>query len=374
MAGQGTSIVASDYNNIYNKMAAVMGPGSGNSGYNQSLNSATVPATRTIISAAQWSNLRIDLLHARQHQTGLDESGNLTDPAPTCVFTGTLVGNSLTITAITSGVVKVGYRVTGTGVPATTMITAFGTGTGTTGTYSVSTSTGNTGSTAMTAVGAVKITEADRAAYNNFADLITTNKLVSPPSSQITLETYLLAQTTSSWNSSVTVTLVMTFADSPSCRSFFNARGNIQFSASLTPDVTNLKNTSWKTMLANMGTITMNYNSTTMTGTGVPSATTGFYSLTTSPTLIFQKLTETPTYSPNQLDIYAYVDSVSAPKIFTVNVQFQDQSAPGGFGIDEYVSGLLTCLIQTYRPSGTNVSVTKPTLTKSSTGGTWTLN
>jgi hypothetical protein len=387
MAGKGTSIVALDYNNIYNKIAPIMGPGSGNSGYNQSLNSATVPSTRTIISAAQWSSLRTDLLHARQHQTGLDESGKLTDPSPTCVFTGTLVGNTLTITTITSGVVKVGYRVTGSGVPATTMITAFGTGSGTTGTYSVSTTTVNTGSISMTAVGAVVIYEDDRAAYSTFADVITTNKLISPPSGQAALETYLLGQTSSSWNSSVSVTLLMTFADSPTCRSFFNAGGNLQFSASLSPDVTNLKNTSWKTMLANMGTITINHNSTTMTGTGVPTSAKGFYQLTTTPTLMFQKLTETPTYSPNQLDIYAYVDSVSTPRILTVNIQFLDLAtytntttypvfgggSAGPFGIDENVSGLLTCLIQAYRPSGANVSVTAPILTKSSTGGTWTL-
>jgi len=387
MAGKGSSIVALDYNNIYNKIAPIMGPGSGNTGYNQSLNSATVPVTRTIISAAQWSNLRTDLLHARQHQTGLDESGKLTDPSPTCTFTGTLVGNTLTITIVTAGVVKVGYRVTGSGVPATTMITAFGTGSGTTGTYSVSTTTVNTGSISMTAVGAVVIYEDDRAAYSTFADLIVTNKLAIPPSSQASTETYLLATTSTGWNSSVSLTLVLTFADSATCRSFFNAGGYFQFSASLAPDVTNLKNTSWKTMLANMGTITINHNSTTMTGTGVPTSAKGFYQLTTTPTLMFQKLTETATYTPNQLDINAYVDNATTPKILTFSIQFLDLAtytntttfpvfgggSVGPFGIDENVTGLLTCLVQAYRPSGTNVSVVAPTITKSSTGTGWTL-
>jgi hypothetical protein len=56
------------------------------------------------------------------------------------VFTGAIAsaGTSLNVTAVTSGVIQVGMLLTGTGVTAGTTITALGTGTGGTGTYTVS--------------------------------------------------------------------------------------------------------------------------------------------------------------------------------------------------------------------------------------------
>lgn len=54
--------------------------------------------------------------------------------------TGEIAGTTLTITVATSGALYVGSLLTGTGVTAGTTITAFGTGTGGTGTYTVSAS------------------------------------------------------------------------------------------------------------------------------------------------------------------------------------------------------------------------------------------
>jgi hypothetical protein len=63
------------------------------------------------------------------------------------VFTGTIddgtppgAGTVMNVTAVTSGTIYLGMTVTGTGVTAGTRITAFGTGTGGTGTYTVNTS------------------------------------------------------------------------------------------------------------------------------------------------------------------------------------------------------------------------------------------
>lgn len=56
------------------------------------------------------------------------------------VFTGSISGTTLTISAVTSGVLRVGSFITGTGVTAGTYITALGTGTGGAGTYTVSAS------------------------------------------------------------------------------------------------------------------------------------------------------------------------------------------------------------------------------------------
>ena len=56
------------------------------------------------------------------------------------VFTGSISGTTLTISAVTNGTLRVGSYITGTGVSAGTQITALGTGTGGTGNYTVNNS------------------------------------------------------------------------------------------------------------------------------------------------------------------------------------------------------------------------------------------
>jgi len=66
------------------------------------------------------------------------------------VVTGAIAGTTLTVSAVTSGLLSVGMTISGTGVTPWTVITAFGTGTGGTGTYTVSPSQ-TAGSTSITA-------------------------------------------------------------------------------------------------------------------------------------------------------------------------------------------------------------------------------
>lgn len=73
MAGQHTRIILADYNSIQSKIANVLGDGSSDYGYGQVVSSVQL-APRTTIAATQWNHLSIDLLKARQHQTGVVES------------------------------------------------------------------------------------------------------------------------------------------------------------------------------------------------------------------------------------------------------------------------------------------------------------
>lgn len=77
MPGVGQRVRAADYNSIQGKVSLVMGAGSGSYGYGQALSSAQVNVGDSIL-VSQWSNLRTDLLKARQHQLGTDQSSNLT--------------------------------------------------------------------------------------------------------------------------------------------------------------------------------------------------------------------------------------------------------------------------------------------------------
>jgi hypothetical protein len=54
------------------------------------------------------------------------------------VVTGSIAGTTLTVTAVTSGALVVGQTISGTGIVDNTVVTAFGTGTGGIGTYTVS--------------------------------------------------------------------------------------------------------------------------------------------------------------------------------------------------------------------------------------------
>jgi hypothetical protein len=58
----------------------------------------------------------------------------------TPVYTGSISGTTLTVTAVSAGTLVVGQTISGSGVTSGTTITALGTGTGGTGTYTVSVS------------------------------------------------------------------------------------------------------------------------------------------------------------------------------------------------------------------------------------------
>ena len=95
------------------------------------------------------------------------------------VFTGSISGTTLTISAVTNGVLGLGSTISGTGVTAGTTITAYGTGTGGAGTYTVSASQ-TVASTTITSGDTFKI-----ALYTSSATLssATTNYTASNESS-----------------------------------------------------------------------------------------------------------------------------------------------------------------------------------------------
>jgi hypothetical protein len=299
--GKGSKIEYLDYNAIQKIIGAVLGSGGTNPatnaadatyGYGQTVASSQV-SQFAIISVNQWNNLRNDLLVARQHQSGADESGNLALP---------------------------------------TLDT--------------------------------KIAEADRAAYLSFANVINTNRLVTPPSSQSSFSTVSTATRSVAWTSSISMTFTVTFTSTDHMRYFFNTGGNFKFSASLTnyttSGVSKFVNESWYTLLSNMGVITFGANSTTNTGSGTPSST-GFHQLTTTNQLVFTKLVEAGNqYTPNQYDLYARKSGNQI--IFTPTWSY---TSGGSIGVDfEPVNGTLTSICQMTIASGTNVSITAPTVAK----------
>lgn len=69
--------------------------------------------------------------------TGTQSTTTLQDTTKVGSFTGSISGTTLTISAVTSGIINIGHSVTGTNVTTGTVVVGFGTGTGGTGTYTV---------------------------------------------------------------------------------------------------------------------------------------------------------------------------------------------------------------------------------------------
>lgn len=287
MAGVNTAILATDYNTIQSNVNNILGIGSGDYGYGQSVTSSQVARTNRI-TVAQWNALRTDLLKARNHQTSVDESGVLT-------------------------------------IASTT----------------------------------TRIREADRLAYSTFSNLITTNRLVTPPSTQASLTTLQTVTRTSPWATTISHQVTITFLSENDSRFFFNSGSSIKFSSSMTgysAGLSLLVNQSWATLLTNMGIISFNAYSTTSSGTGTAQAI-GFYNLTTTNQLVFTKLVEAGNqYTPNQYELYVRKSGNSV--IFTPTWSYVSD---GNYGLFEPADGTLTSLVQAYTATGPNVSVTAPT-------------
>jgi hypothetical protein len=83
------------------------------------------------------------------------------DTTVTDSFVGSIAGNTLTITAVNSGFVLVGMTITGTGIAAGTVITAFGSGNGGIGTYTVNGQPQTVSSTTIVGVPAISIQAGD---------------------------------------------------------------------------------------------------------------------------------------------------------------------------------------------------------------------
>lgn len=161
-------------------------------------------------------------------------------------------------------------------------------------------------------------------------------------------------------------TFKITFTSSEAIRFFFNAGGKITFTASRLGGTVTTQNTEWTNLLSSMGTITVGQSSTTA-GSGSPQV--GFKDITTN-TLVYykggyvNKATSDPgwtTYSNNDYNITATKDGAN----LTFNVYFNDDGKskdPNQYGTYDVVDGTLTSVIRILRPSGSNVSLPSPTV------------
>ena len=400
-AGQGNKIEWSDYNAIQSVIAPVLGATatvSGSTGYGQSVASNQVTQYAKITNV-QWANLRTDILRARQHQTGTDLTNSLAIPYFDITVTQTAINTNLLTTSSTSQlavncpVIFVGDSLLG-GVQAnyTYYVRTIENST----TFTISSNQGGGVFALSTGIGSMicrfggtKITETDRAAYKALADLAATNKLTGAtgasalPATQSTRETLYNDSYINPWNGVLTAFSTVQFTSYDAARYFFNSRGQVELTTSRSAGSGGLKNATWTTMLDNvsgMGTVYFSYNTTVnkltngSNGSGSPQSV-GFYDLTTTDKLIFERLAPSGAYADNKFRIYAkLVDGnggAGSNSCILFTVEWRDDSLNpnpttygpyGPFGIDETVDGTISSIIQILRPTGNNVSVPAPTI------------
>jgi hypothetical protein len=348
-------ITAAQYNAIQSSVASILGTGSGNSGYGQSVASSQVVAGSTI-RLSQFTNLRNDLIRIRNHQGVGITNGSGATGSPAGSYNQLIVPTSTSV-----------------------------------------------------------ISDALRVQYTNMSGQIATDKLVRPAEAnlivsvinntvtipaQFSLTTLANAagsnSTTATFNGTRVHTITVTGStanpasgnqgsttanSAANLRHFFNAGGSFRFSASRTGGSVNNKNTYW-TALLNFGTIEFRGDTVTVSTAGLYSGTVttsvNYRTLTTSPQTFFTiagsvvtGATNTP-YNTASVTMTAQKTADNSGMTFIIT--YNDASVGGGGPNDEQVDGTFASNCALLRPvgtiqtSGTNsVTIVAPTVTSTMT-------
>jgi hypothetical protein len=310
----GDSITVLRFNNLRNRIETILGTGSGDSGYGQTLPSG-ISSTLTAGT----------LITANHHGRGAS-------------------GVPATTGGLLEGVERIKRHQTNTGVTVTLPEPAVGTSI----LDSLYTTLEGEMSTLETTANRFRLST-DAAQSTNTevrADTIPAN-----------------------WNTTRTHTVTVTFASANDARYFFNAGGEIRFSYQVNYStggtVDGTKNGRWKNLIDRRvtgGLASVNFGHTgTSANVGIPATTTGWYDLTAgaAATQIFTRV-DTGTYSGNDLTITAAKNSTSTALTFVIS--FNDDgvfgNTPPG---DELVTATFTSYVNSFRATGNFVQVAQPT-------------
>jgi hypothetical protein len=192
-----------------------------------------------------------------------------------------------------------------------------------------------------------------------------------------------VATRSTSWNSALTATHTITFANAASMRYFFNAGGRVTWAGARSGGSATTQNTTWTNLLTACGTLnwttgtsTQTIAGTSYTGTtkigGSGSATiltgVGFYDFTTGNQEVFKQFSSTYLYTANFVSINILTNAApGSSTTMTLTVSFTDaQTRP-----TDSVDGTLTSTVTLVQPSTANgLSNTwgTPTISSSITG------
>ncbi len=299
-------ISAARLNNLQSRLELILGNGSGQNGYGQTLLSEPVSnIDGSLITAADINAIYADMVRIRVHQIGSE---------PTEI--AELIANLNVVAEDTS--------------------------------FNVA----NDGITTPDPDGSKKgIID-----YEQLMTSLEADKFLAH-SSQVTLEPGTSSQRTAQWNGIIYHELTVNFTNANHRRHFFNTGGSIRFSGNNSGAIGD-KGKDWNLLLSEIGSVTFNYASTFPSSSGVGSAI-GNYSLTSSYQTIFTKVgsgTFSGVYAGNIYTIKAREASSSSIQF---KIEFNDIVVDPI--IDNNVDGRLLSSIQHVRANTAAVSINAPT-------------
>jgi len=323
----GDLISATDYNNIRDKIIAVLGIGATNQGYGQRIQSLAVIGSSTsptpnTVSKAQWDQLRFDIYNTLFHQTG-------TIPSITTASVGDVISYGL------SNPNNQYDNLTNTAV-----VNRFNVGVGQFGeTFSVATGTRTTPwKVSVTA----RVTVAFSGGYTVYQNNGTTR----------------------------------TATAAEHARHFFNAGGQIKIRSSRTGGAATQQNNSWSTILTTAGTQSFG-GQIPRTGFGAANGD-NFHRLDTTPRTYYTT-TGSSAYSSNRYSLLASVNADSSSLFIDVTLDDPYVDPPVGIPPassapvlpEDNVDGTLTAIVDILFPTGIlqpapaagNFSLPNPTIT-----------
>ena len=302
-------ITAARINNLQSSISLILGTGSGQNGYGQTVSSAPVDNTGDIIEAADMNAIYSDILKARIHQVGPGDIG-----IAEVIQNLNIVAEDTSDFANDNGTTTIDPEGFKKGI--------------------------NDFETIMTQV------QADRALID---------------SSQATLEPAITSARSSAWNGLVVHEVEVTFSSADARRFFFNTGGEIRLSANNTGASTP-KGLDWNQLCSQVGTIKFSSETTSSTTGGGSSI--GNYDLTSSFQNIYQKIgsgTYSSVYAGN---IYTAKARSDLDNRIVFRIEFNDVVFDNN--IDNNVDGRLESVIQHYRATG-EVTVPAPSYFNSQT-------
>ena len=293
-------ITAARINNLQSSIALILGTGSGQTGYGQTVTSVPVNNTGDIVEAADMNAIYADILKARVHQVGAGDIGisqviqNLNIVAEN---TSNFISDSGVVTTDPDGFKK--------GIED----------------------------------------------FENLMSTVIADKAIID-ATQADLEPGITSVRSSTWNGLIYHEIQVTFSSADAKRFFFNAGGEIRLSANNTSASTP-KGLDWNQLCSQVGTIKFSAENTVSTSGGGSSI--GNYDLTGAFQNIYQKIgsgTYSAIYAGNIYTVKARSD-IDTRIIF--RIEFNDIVFDNN--VDNNVDGRLESVIQHYRANGEVVTL-----------------
>jgi len=322
----GDSITAANFNALQSRVEQVLGDGSGNFGYGQTVTSLQVAAPSSAgagdgdtVTSDQIVDLRTDMNRCWRHQTG--------EAVPLALIgEGDVIGADDTGSGITYEAGTDNYTITGQD---------------------------NTGG------------------FNDYLskmDEIELNRFDIDPG-ESTTEARASEERTSTWNGAIDCVFRVTFTSADARRHYFNSGGQISFGA-VGSNGTGSKSSDWSTIITNPGLIQFghNYVSNSGSSTGVTLTQIGNYQVTSSYQTIFEKQGSAAVYAENRYRVEV-IQINSTTLDFRITFADNDagdqqgiEPAPFGPAEDEDVDLDIEVTCYSRRASGSFVSVSHPSV------------